>query len=102
MFRFTAYSFVPLSRTRKLTAVRYLHRATGDFVNYDPKGSLSSTKVRILLGDPGETFVLIYPEIGHALHAGSLIHTCSTSATRAEDRCKLTFFHDSPHFGFGK
>ncbi|EGC47715.1 conserved hypothetical protein [Histoplasma capsulatum var. duboisii H88] len=42
--------------------------------------------------------VLVEPGVGSALHAASPV--TSASAANAEDRCKLTFFHDSQHFGF--
>ena len=56
-------------------------------------------KVPIVIGNPGETYVLIEQEVGSALRAASPF--ISTSVASAEDRCKLTFFHDSQHFGFG-
>ena len=43
--------------------------------------------------------VLIEQGVGSALRAASPF--ISASAASAEDRCKLTFFHDSQHFGFG-
>lgn len=64
------------------------------------RGTLVTRKVPIIVGDPGETYVLIEPGVGSALRAASPF--TSASAASAEDRCKLTFFHDSQHFGFGK
>ncbi|KAJ0415367.1 hypothetical protein BJY00DRAFT_293634 [Aspergillus carlsbadensis] len=52
-----------------------------------------------LVGNPGDAFVLVDPEAGIALGAASPLP--STSAASTEDRCQLTFFHDSQHFGFG-
>ena len=53
----------------------------------------------VIVGDPGEAYVLIEQEVGSALRAASPF--MSASAASAEYRCKLTFFHDSQHFGFG-
>lgn len=53
----------------------------------------------MIIGNPGETYVLIDTGVGTALRAASPF--TSASAASAEDRCKLTFFHDSRHFGFG-
>lgn len=78
----------------------FFHRVTTDFVNYDARGNLVVMKEPIIIGNPGEAYVLIDPGVGSALCAASPF--TSASAARAEDRCKLTFFHDSRHFGFGK
>jgi hypothetical protein len=51
-------------------------------------------------GFPGEAYVLIDPEVGVALCAASPL--ASTSAASADDKCQLTFFHESKHFGFGE
>lgn len=48
----------------------------------------------MIIGNPGETYVMIESGVGAALRAASPF-------TSVEDRCKLTFFHDSQHFGFG-
>jgi hypothetical protein len=55
--------------------------------------------VPVIIGEPGETYVLIETEVGSAFRAASPF--ISASAASAKDRCKLTFFHDSQHFGFG-
>jgi hypothetical protein len=87
-----------LGFSRRVTVARYFHRVTAEFLNYDAQGKPVSTKVPAIIGNPGETYVLIYPEIGRALRAGSPRYA---SASGVEERCKLTFFHDSQHFGFG-
>ncbi|PGH26498.1 hypothetical protein AJ80_01812 [Polytolypa hystricis UAMH7299] len=97
MLRCAPRSFASPYSTRRVATARYLHRVTADFLNYDAGGNPVSTNVPIIVGNPGETYVLIYPEV--ALHAGSLLHA-STSAISVKHRCKLTFFHDSQHFGF--
>lgn len=92
--------FSPFPRTSVGPTARYFHRVTTDFVAHDVRGNLVTRKVPVIVGDPGEAYVLIEPGIGSALRAASPF--ASASAARAEDRCKLTFFHDSRHFGYGK
>ncbi|KAK2746005.1 hypothetical protein FQN55_005827 [Onygenales sp. PD_40] len=92
------------SRSLARPTARYLHQVTGTFINPDAKGCPVSTKVPIVVGDPGEAYVLIETDIGRAFHAASLRHaesTASLSSQALEDTCKVTFFHDSQHFGFG-
>ena len=80
-----------------------MHRVTADFFNYDASGSLVSRKVPVVVGDPGETYVLIETAVVRALHAGfNSVTTTTTTTASAGNTCKLTFFHDSQCFGFGK
>ncbi|CAG7940348.1 unnamed protein product [Penicillium salamii] len=90
MFRSSFPPFSPWHSTRSACTARYFHRVTTDFV---------TRKVPIVIGNPGETYVLIEQGVGSALRAASPF--ALASAACAEDRCKLTFFHDSQHFGFG-
>ena len=53
----------------------------------------------VIVGDPGETYVLIEQEVGSALRAASPFMLVSVAS--AKYRYKLTFFHDSQHFRFG-
>lgn len=99
MFRSTFRPFSSLRCTRSARTARYFHRVITDFITHDTKGNLVTRKVPIIIGNPGETYVLIEQGVGSALRAASPF--ISTSAASAEDRCKLTFFHDSQHFGFG-
>ena len=96
-------AFRPLSFlhcTRSAFTARYFHRVTTDFVTHDATGNLVTSKVPIIIGNPGETYVLIEPGVGSALRAASPY--ISASAASTEERCKLTYFHDSQYFGFGK
>ncbi|KAJ5373482.1 hypothetical protein N7517_005488, partial [Penicillium concentricum] len=91
MFRNTArplspYFIAHASRTR------HFHEITTDFITQDTAGTLVSKKVHVVIGNPGQAYVLIYPPVGEAFRAAS-----STAAT--QDRCKLSFFHDTQHFG---
>lgn len=98
MFRSASRSF--LYSARCVRTARYFHRATTDFINHDAKGNLVTREVPVIIGNPGETYILVDPGVGSALYTASPF--ASTSAASAEDTCKLTFFHDSQHFGFGK
>ncbi|KAJ5516109.1 hypothetical protein N7527_007669 [Penicillium freii] len=87
-------AFRPLSSfPRRACNTRLLHLVTTDFINYNTSGNLVTRKVPVMIGDPGETYMLIEQEVGSAL--------CATTAANVEYRYKLTFFHDSQHFGFG-
>ncbi|KAL4738984.1 hypothetical protein BDV11DRAFT_126692 [Aspergillus similis] len=99
MFRSASRPFSSSYSTGSACSARCFHRVTTDFINYDARGDLVVRKVPIIIGNPGEAYILIDPEVGSALRAASPF--ASASASRAEDRCKLMFFHDSRHFGFG-
>ncbi|KAJ5535391.1 hypothetical protein N7527_001645 [Penicillium freii] len=95
-------AFRPLSSfpwPRSARTARYFHHVTTDFITRDARGNVVTRKVPIIIGNPGEAYILIEREVGSALRAASPF--ISTSTASAEDRCKLTFFHDSQHFGFG-
>ena len=95
-------AFRPLSSfpcPRSARSARLLHHLTIDFITYNIRGNLVTRKVPAIVGEPGETYVLIEQEVGSALCAASPF--ISASAASAEYRYQLTFFHDSQHFGFG-
>lgn len=100
MFRRAIQPFSSYHRTSNVPTARYFHRVRTDFIAHDVKGNLVTRKVPAIVGNLGETYVLIEPGVGSALRAAS--PRTSASAASAEDKCKLTFFHDSQHFGFGK
>ncbi|KKZ65627.1 hypothetical protein EMCG_08534 [[Emmonsia] crescens] len=88
------------SRSRRIAVItRSFHWVTADFMNCDVKGNPASssitTKVPIIIGNLDETYVLIDPQVGRALYTS--FDAASTSVP--SDICKLTFFHDSQHFG---
>jgi hypothetical protein len=84
--------------TRSARTARYFHRVTTNFITHDARGNLVTRKVPIIIGNLGETYVLIEQGVGSALRAASPF---MSSAASAKDRYKLTFFHDSQHFSFG-
>ncbi|KAL4807922.1 hypothetical protein BDV18DRAFT_136379 [Aspergillus unguis] len=89
----------PFFSLYKGPSARYFHRVTAEFIHHDASGNLITRKVPCISGNPGESYVLIDPEIGSALRAASPL--APASAASAEERCKVTFFHDSRFFGFG-
>ncbi|KAJ5159053.1 uncharacterized protein N7500_008704 [Penicillium coprophilum] len=99
MFRYAFRPLAPFPCPRSARSARLLYHVTTDFITHNTGGNLVTRKVPVVVGDPGETFVLIEQEVGSALRAASPF--ISVSAASAEYRCKLTFFHDSQHFGFG-
>lgn len=97
---FQPFSSLHLHSTRCTRTARYFHRVTTNFATHDAGGNVATRKVPVIIGNPGETYVLIEQGVGSALHAASPF--ALASAAGVKDRCKLTFFHDSQHFGFGK
>ncbi|KAJ5963423.1 uncharacterized protein N7479_003299 [Penicillium vulpinum] len=87
----------PLSRyfVTQGSQTRHFHQITTDFITQDRTGKLVSKKVPVVLGNPGQAYVLIPPPVGEAFRDAS-----STAAT--QDRCRVSFFHDTQHFGLGK
>lgn len=92
------------------TSTRHFHRVTTDFISQDAGGKLVVRKLPGIIGNPGQTYVLIDPEVGSALRTataasppvGAANSASSASAADVGDTCALTFFHDSQYFGFGK
>ncbi|WEW60541.1 hypothetical protein PRK78_006028 [Emydomyces testavorans] len=77
---------------------RCYHRAIAKFLTRNPNGELSTTEIPIKIGDPEEAYIMIPPAIGLAFQAGSLTDNFAVP-TGIADRHKLTFFHDTRHFG---
>ncbi|KAJ5715408.1 uncharacterized protein N7483_012589 [Penicillium malachiteum] len=100
MFRSTSRSFVSFYRTRSTPIARYFHRVTTDFVTHDTRGNLITKKVPVIIGNPGEAYLLIDTGVGSELRAASPDESVSPTSG-AYERCKLTFFHDSLYFAFG-
>ncbi|CAG8146928.1 unnamed protein product [Penicillium nalgiovense] len=84
----------PLSRhlVAQGSRTRHFHKITTDFITQDKTGNLVCTKVPVIIGSPGEAYVLTSPSVGETFRDAS-----STAAT--QDRCKLSYFHDTRHFG---
>ncbi|PGH01823.1 hypothetical protein GX51_05003 [Blastomyces parvus] len=83
---------------KTFTNIRHCHHATAQFIRQAPSGKIEKSQVRIQIGDPGNTYVLIPPEVGYAIQAARLLGHDLTSPGQARDRLKLTFYHDTQHF----
>ncbi|KAJ6023874.1 hypothetical protein N7540_004671 [Penicillium herquei] len=101
MFRNASRSFTSFYRTRSTRITRYFYRITTDFVIHDTRGNPTTRKVPVIIGDPGEAYVLIDTWVGREFRAASPGESVSPTSVGADDRCKLTFFHDSLYFGLG-
>ena len=56
----------------------------------------------VRVGDPEEAYVMIPPEVGRALQAGSSFFSNTSAPAHGSDgRYALTFFHDTQHFALG-
>ncbi|XBQ93277.1 hypothetical protein V6000_008747 [Aspergillus fumigatus] len=98
MFRSVSRPFFSWYSIGSACSARYFHQVTTDFINYDARGNPVARKVPIIIGNPGEAYILIDSGVGSALCAASPF--TSASASRAEDRCKLMVSHNTQHFGF--
>ncbi|KAL5040922.1 hypothetical protein BDW71DRAFT_192807 [Aspergillus fruticulosus] len=94
MLRLASWGFFSYPKTGPCTP---RHRATMYFINYDVTGKLVTEGVLGYIGNPGESYVIVPTKVGDAFRAAS--HVASSAATAAQDKCKLTFFLDSNHFG---
>ncbi|KAH2200672.1 hypothetical protein KXW59_003354 [Aspergillus fumigatus] len=75
---------------------RHYYQATAEFICWGPNGKLEKRKVPIKIGDPQNTYVMIPPDIGHALQASTLLG--HTTPAQVKDRSKLIFYHETQHF----
>ncbi|CAG7979812.1 unnamed protein product [Penicillium salamii] len=101
MFRSALRPFSSFPCSKSARFARSFHRVTTDFITLDGKGERITTKVPIIIGDPGESYVLVYKEHGDAFRAARPPIPASSASVQDGYRLRLTFFHDSQHFGFG-
>lgn len=98
-------AFRTSSRTHSIRVAgsgRAFHAVTAEFVELDPDGKAVTTRESIRIGDPGEAYILIPPEIGHAFQAASpTIHVSESAISNSQAKCTLCFFHDTRHFAHG-
>lgn len=85
---------------RTVKGFRNFYAATGSFVSLNSRGSPVTEEVKIFHGDHHEAYVVIPPEIGHALQAGPLL-TNNMSKHQDPERHALTFFHETKTFAHG-
>ncbi|KAF1962574.1 hypothetical protein CC80DRAFT_400630 [Byssothecium circinans] len=77
---------------------RAFHNATAQFTNLGPEGAPVTKEISIRVGDPGEAYVCIPPEVGYALRAASRLSNSSSAPPKRSDRFPLSYFHDTQHF----
>ncbi|PTU17078.1 hypothetical protein P175DRAFT_0536280 [Aspergillus ochraceoroseus IBT 24754] len=53
------------------TTTKYYYQATAEFIHHGQDGKLEKQKVPIKIGDLQNTYVMIPPDIGHALGAST-------------------------------
>ncbi|KAJ5717355.1 hypothetical protein N7488_003001 [Penicillium malachiteum] len=83
MLRCASPRFSSLNGLKSPRFIRHFHQVTTIFVDFDPSGNLDPKK-----------------NLSFAIRAVSPVKSAIPSADGAGDRCQLTFFHDSQHFGF--
>lgn len=77
---------------------RHYHPQTAQFFVRDPRGGIASTNVRVQMGSPGESYVMVTPEVGSAFKNHISLREGGSDATMVN----LTFFHDAQLFTHGK
>ncbi len=100
MFSRTSRCLPSIHVFRTVKGFRNFYAATGSFVSLDSHGSPVTEEVKIFHGDDHEAYVVIPPEIGYALQAGSLL-TNNMSRYQDPERHALTFFHETKSFAHG-
>lgn len=94
-----ANKFTGLRKQIGIGSSRHYYQATAEFICWGPNGKLEKRKVPIKIGDPQNTYVMIPPDIGHALQASTLLG--HTTPAQVKDRSKLIFYHETQHFAHG-
>lgn len=100
LFR-TLKSLHSIKAIRTVRNARFFHTAIGTFVTLDSSGKPVTKEVKLSHGDPNESYVLIPPEIGYALQAGS-VPSNGMSLREDPEKHALTFFHETKTFAHGK
>lgn len=78
---------------------RSYHETTAEFVTINTKGVPENRTVEISIGDPGESYIYVDPEVGHALKLG-VVQQIGPGVTRGlnDEMFPLVFNHRSRHF----
>jgi len=101
MLRRTLKSFPTIKAIRTVRNTRFFHIAIGSFVTLDSSGEPVTKEVKLIHGDPNESYILIPPEIGYALQAGS-VPSNGIFLGKDPEKHALTFFHRTRTFAHGK
>lgn len=66
MFRRLCQPSASLYRARRIPLARQFHEVTADFLNYHhTRGNLITEKIPIVIGDPGQSYIMVYPKVGN-------------------------------------
>ncbi|KAI9741254.1 MAG: hypothetical protein M1834_002970 [Cirrosporium novae-zelandiae] len=90
-------SLITIKAIRTIRNARLFHAAIGTFVALDSSGKPVTREVKLIHGNAGESYILIPPEIGFALQAGS-IPSNDISLKKDSESYALTFFHETKTF----
>ncbi|KAH8686623.1 hypothetical protein GQ44DRAFT_780937 [Phaeosphaeriaceae sp. PMI808] len=77
---------------------RAFHDATAEFTKLGPEGTFVTKEVSIRVGDPGDAYICIPPEVGYALQASGCLTNSPSALPKLLDRFALSYFHDTQHF----
>jgi hypothetical protein len=97
----TFKSLSTIKAVRTVRTARFFHPAIGTFVALDSSGKPVKEEVKLIHGDPNESYVLIPPEIGYALQAGS-VPSNGIPLVDDPEKHALTFYHATNTFANGK
>ena len=84
MFRSAFRPFSSMRYTRNAHTARYFHHVTTDFITHDARGNIITRKVPIIIGNPGETYILIEEGVGNALRAASPFISTSAACVKID------------------
>ena len=83
-----------------VTSRRAFHDAKADFIFYGSRGSLTTRKLDIFIGDPHETYIIFDKDVGFALKS-AIAKQAGVPLPSDLEKLPLSFFHDSLHFANG-
>lgn len=81
----------------KLSFHRTHYSATGRFITISPHGTPVAREIEIWLGDPGNAYVMLDPEISQAFQTETILQG-SCSLAQDQQLFLLDFRHDTLHF----
>lgn len=80
---------------------RRYHSAIAKFTTIDSKGTSVSCDTGIMVGEPGESYVYIEPEVGKAIKS-AVTHQLGSVVAGHPKTLPLQFYHGSNHFAHGE
>lgn len=86
---------------RKPNLHRFHHSATGRFITINSHGTPVTRPIEVWLGDQGNAYVMLDPEISQAFQTGIMLQDgCSLS--QDQELFPLTFNHETRHFSHSR